>query len=280
MENKYNIDDIEDFLNQEMDATELAAFEKEMATNKELAAEVDFHEDVIKGIQGAAPMDFRKMVTNVHQEMKGEDFFSEIAETTEKVETTEAPSKLRSIFRRTSRMQGLAIAASFAALIGFSLWILNQPPNPEQLFADNFAVHQDVLSVEIADRLAETGFGTNKEALATLQSGIDTYKSGDYQSAIDQFNAFETAAAEDALTPYAQFYEAVALLKTGQGEAAQSELLNIVDKANFPLQNEAKWYLALTYLQQHKVNEAKAILENLTTVESYKQKALKLLNTL
>ncbi len=280
MENKFNIDDIENFLNQEMDAGELAAFEKEMAADKELAAEVDFHGDVVKGIQGAAPMDFRKMVTNVHQEMKGEGFFSEAAETTEKMETTAPPSKLRSIFSRTSWGQGLAMAASVAGLFGFSLWLFTQPANPEQLFADNFAVHQDVLSVEIADRLAETGFGTNKEALATLQLGIDTYKSGDYQSAIDQFNAFETAAAEDALTPYAQFYEAVALLKTGQGEAAQSELLTIVDKANFPLQHEAKWYLALTYLQQHKVIEAKEILQTLSTVEGYEQKATKLLNSL
>lgn len=279
MENKYNIDDIEKFLNQEMDTEELAAFEKEMAADKALANEVDFHADVVKGIQGAAPLDFRKMVTNTHQEMKEEGFFLEAAETTAEQQSDQTTAKDAKV-RRIGMFNRLAIAASFALLLTAGWFMFSQPSTPDQLFADNFAVHQDVLSVEIEDRLAETGFGTNKAALATLQTAIDTYKSGDYQSAINQFNAFEATAPEDALTSYAQFYKAVALLETQQSEAAQKELISLADKTNFPLQNEAKWYLSLAYLKQNKVTEAKALLQNLSTVTDYEQRVKKLLNKL
>jgi len=277
MEKNYNIDDIENFLNQEMDAAELAAFEKEMAADKALADEVTFHEDVVKGIQGAAPLDFRKMVTNTHQEMKAEGFFSEAAETTAEQQSDQTTAKEAKV-RRMGRFNRLAIAASFALLLTAGWFMFSQLSTPDQLFADNFTVPQDVLSIEIADRLAETGFGTDKAALAALQTAIDTYKSGDYQSAINQFNTFEATAPEDALTAYAQFYEAIALLKIRQSEAAQNELLSLVDKANFPLQNDVKWYLALTYLQQNKVIEAKALLQNLSTINGYEQKATNLLN--
>jgi len=276
MEKNYNIDDIENFLNQEMGDAELAAFEKEMAKDEALKMEVDFHEDVVKGIQTAGPAAFRAMVSGVHGEMKAEGFFSESTEEQQAEQTTVKEAKVR----RIGMFRQLAIAASFALLLTAGWFMFSQPSTPDQLFADNFTVHQDVLSVEIADRLAETGFGTNKDALATLQTAIDTYKSGDYTNAIEQFTAFETTAPEDALATYAQFYEAVALLETGQSAAAQNELLSIIDKANFPLQNEARWYLSLAYLKQNKVTEAKAILQNLSTVTNYEQKAKKLLNKL
>ena len=79
MEKNYNIDDIENFLNQEMEAEELATFEAEMAKDEVLVEEVHFHEDVIKGIQTAGAKDFRQLVAGVHNDLKKEDFFSEKA---------------------------------------------------------------------------------------------------------------------------------------------------------------------------------------------------------
>jgi len=277
MDKNYNIDDIENFLNQEMNAEELAAFEKELATDEGLANEVTFHEDVLKGIQNAAPLDFKKMVSGVHAEMKQEGFFSEetTEETTEKVVQKEAKVRSLSMFRK------LAIAASFALVLAAGWWALsNQTATPDQLFADNFKVHQDVLSVEIEDRLAETGFGNNKKLLISLQSGINAYKTGDYTAAITQLKAFQNAAPEDPLTTYAQFYESVALLKTGEVATAEGHLLPLTQNANFPLQNDAKWYLSLAFLQQGKTNAAKAILQEIQDVERYRGPVNKMLKSL
>ena len=275
MEKKYNIDDIENFLNKEMDAADLAAFEKEMEADKDLAGEIDFHADVIKGIEGAAPLDFRKMVGNVHEEMKTEGFFSD----TQIDEVVEINTQQEATVRNISLFRRLAIAASFALLLTVGWFLLNQQPNtPEQLFADNFTIHQDVLSVEIEDRLAETGFGTNKEALTNLQKGMDDYTAGDYQSAINQFSLFQSTAAEDALVDYASFYKAISLLEIGKSAEAQSTLEVTVKRAAFPLMDDAKWYLALAYLQQNEIAPAYSLLKELKQTTVYKERATDLLN--
>jgi len=275
MEKNYNIDDIEDFLNQEMNAAELAAFEKEMAADKELAAEVDFHEDVIKGIQGAAPMDFQKMISETHGVLKEEGFFSEEAVEQTKASTIKKEAKVRRIgFSRV-----LAYAASVALVLFAGWWVFSsQPTQPEQLFANNFSIHQDVLSVEIEDRLAETGFGTNKEALNNLQIAIDNYNSGRYQEAVDQFSAFQANAPQDGLASYASFYKAIASLKLNNAEVAETALEALVkQKDRFPLAEDAKWYLALTYLKQEKIANAYPFLKELSVSGAYKEKATQLL---
>ena len=275
MEKNYNIDDIENFLNQEMDAAELAAFEKEMANDEALKTEVNFHEDVVKGIKNAGPMAFKDLVAGVHSEMKTEGFFEETV--TDKVEdqtvTKEAKVRSISIFRR------LAIAASFALLLTAGWFMFAQPNTPEQLFADNFTIHQDVLSVEIEDRLAETGFGTNKEALNKLQQGINSYTAGDYQQAINQFSTFQSAAGDDALADYARFYQAISLLETKDISKAQEILEKLITKPSFPLIDDANWYLALIYLKQDNKQGATFILRTLSLSDTYKERAAKLLES-
>jgi len=276
MEKNYNIDDIENFLNQEMDAADLAAFEKEMAADKDLAAEIDFHADVIKGIEGAAPLDFRKMVGNVHEEMKTEGFFSD----TETDEVVENNTQQEATVRNISLFRRLAIAASFALVLTAGWFLLNQPNNtPEQLFADNFTIHQDVLSMEVEDRLAETGFGTNKVTLNELQKGINAYNEQDYNIAISTFNNFEGIAPEDALINYAKFYKAIALLKTEQVSTAQEVLERIIEQPAFPLIDDAKWYLALIYLKQDNKQGATFLLRTLSLSDAYKERAMKLLDS-
>lgn len=270
MENKYDIDDFEKFLDQKMTPEESAAFDAELKTDAVLANEVALHDDVVKGIKNAGSIDFRNMVANVHGDLKEEGFFLEKEEQIVEVKPT---AKVR----RISFARSLAIAASFALLLVAGWFLIAQPASPEQLFADNFTIHQDVLSLEIEDRLAETGFGSNKETLGILQNGINSYQSENYEAAINQFNAFQTAAPTDALIDYTTFYEAIALLKTGKVVAAQADLLSLSQKTAFPLQNDAKWYLALTYLQQGKSHEAKPLLQTLKQTPAYQNRVTKML---
>lgn len=276
MEKNYNIDDIENFLNQEMDAEALAAFKKEMANDKDLAAEVDFHQDIVKGIQGAAPLDFSKMVSNVHSEMKEEGFFLEEVEQAA-TSTTKEEAKVRSLgIRRV-----LAIAASFALIVFAGWWLVSsQSTQPEQIFADNFAVHQDMLSVEIEDRLAETGFGSNKALLNNLQKGIDAYNIKDYPTAISIFEQFEQTATEDPLVNYAKFYKAIAFIETNQLAKAQNSLEQLAEKPNTSLINDINWNLALVYLKQNNIQPAVSILQLLTATETHKVKAETVLKSL
>ena len=277
MENNYNIEEIEEFLNQEMDSDALKTFEQKLQKDKTLAEEVKLHQDVIKGIESAGPIDFRNMVSGVHKDLKNEGFFSEKEEavtTTKKVQPT---AKIR----RFSLVKKLSIAASFALLLTAGWFMMNQPATtPDQLFASNFKKHQDVLSIEVADRLAETGFGANKALLTNLQTGIDAYNAGNYANAITTLNNFQMAAPQDVLSKYAQFYEAVSLLELGKMSEALPKLQNVAQTDNFPLQNDAKWYLALSQLKLNNTVAAKNLLKELSTVATYKTKAEKVLKSL
>ena len=272
--NKYNIDDIENFLNQAMDKEALNDFEKEVNSNKDFSEEVGFHKDIIKGITEAGAMDFRKMVGNVHQDMKAEGFFLE------KETIATSPKKQTASIRRLPLMRNLAIAASFALALSAGWWMLSKPIAPEELFANNFSIHQDVLSVEISDRLEETGFGTNKAVLNGLQEGINYYLTGEYEKAIAQFSVFEIAAPEDALTSYATFYKAIALIATNQLSAAQQLLEPLSQQASNPLIEESKWNLALIYLKQNNSPAAKVLLMELRNTTTYSQKAAEILKKL
>lgn len=156
--------------------------------------------------------------------------------------------------------------------------MFSQQSTPEQLFADNFQIHQDVLSLEIEDRLAETGFGTNKEALNNLQQGINEYTAGNYQQAINQFSTFQSAAGEDVLVDYAHFYKAIALIKTKDISKAQEILEKLAMKPSFPLIDDANWYLALIYLKQDNKRGATFILRSLSLSDTYKERATNLLD--
>ncbi|MEM6316016.1 MAG: hypothetical protein AAF960_00010 [Bacteroidota bacterium] len=276
MEKNYNIDEIENFLNREMDASELAAFEQQMAKDEGLAEEVTFHQDILKGIDQAGAADFRSIVAGVHEEMKNEQFFSE--KVADKV--IEKNAQKEATVRRISFGRSLAIAASFALLLVAGWWILSQPTDPNDLFQNNFAMHENVLSIEIEDRLAETGFGANKVALADLQTGIEQYENGDYTAAIATFQNFKNVAPNDPLSNYATFYESIAFLKTNKITEAQGSLVDLAANTAFPLQEDAQWYLALTYLKLENIDAAKTQLEQLQPSDKYGTKAKQLLRKL
>jgi len=158
-------------------------------------------------------------------------------------------------------------------------WFFSQPVTPQQIYASNFSMPTDVLSVEIKDGLAETGFGSNNDALEGLQGAMDNYNTGKYEVAVQQFRNFRNTAPEDVLVNYTKFYEAVSLLKTEKFADAQQQLENL-NVATFPLQNEVQWYLALTYLKQGKMDDAKTILQALSKVAEYQSRATSILNKL
>ncbi len=275
MKDKYNIDDIENFLNKELNTEEMTAFDKKMKEDTELATEVSFHEDVIKGIQTAGVTDFKNLVAGVHSDMKEEGFFVASQDKVQKTEKKEAKVRSISLFR------SLAVAASFALMVVAGYWVFStSPATPEQLFASNFSIHQDVLSTEIEDRLSETGFGTNKKALAVIQDAMNDYNSTQYEASVKKFTVFQQLAPEDALTAYASLYKGIALLKNNQVAAAQKELELVHANEQFPSNKEAKWYLALTYLKQNNIPLAKPLLQELSSVETYQAKAKKILQQL
>ncbi|MEM1327937.1 MAG: hypothetical protein AAGI23_18405 [Bacteroidota bacterium] len=272
MKDNYNINEIEAYLNKEMSEAERIAFEQRLEVDGELAKEVEFHRAVVGGIDKAGVLDFRVMVGEVHQELKGEQFF-EAKTVAQKPET-----KVRTM--RFGRRRILSIAASFAVLLVAAWWLFLRPISPEQLYANNFELPDNQLTTQIEDRLAATGFGTNKSALRTLEEAMTEFETGNYVKAISGFRAFKTAAPQDGLVAQASLYEAVALLELNEVTEAQNLLLDLVQNDASTLQEDAQWYLALSYLKIENTATALEWLNQLNDSAEYGTEAQRLIQKL
>lgn len=276
MAKNYNIDDLENYLNGQLGDEDRQAFQKELEADETLAAEVDFHQDILKGINSGAEQDFRGMVGNVHGKLKSEGFFA--AEETSARKIGEKQTKIRNL--RSRWVRGLAAAASIAILISAMWWLFLQPASPDAIYANAYTPAPDVLSVELDDRLSETGFGINKAALIGLQNGINTYNSGDYKAARTQLLAFVNDAPEDGLANYAKFYAGLAAMEMGDYMTAASELNFLSTIENFELSNDAAWYAGLSGLQIVDIDFAKASLKKLLNDTEYGERAREILEDL
>lgn len=272
MAKNYNIDDFENYLNGQTSAEERAGFQRELEQDAELAAEVEFHQDILKGINSGAEQDFSQLVKNVHGKLKTEGFFAEAA-------TTQQVQKEAKV-RRIGWVRALSLAASVAVLLVAAWWAFFQSPTPEAVYANVYTPAADVLSEPVADRLSETGFGINKAALQGLQNGITAYQSGDYQLARQQLLAFKTVAPTDELAPYASFYAALSALELEDYAAARTELATLTNQANFELSNDATWYAGLAALKAGDLATAKQQFTTLVNDAEFGERAQGVLSDL
>jgi len=253
---------MQEYLDKIMSEEESTAFEKELNSDEELQLDFELLKDIEQELGNKEVVDFKKKLSGVMDQP--------IAATTVKKQS----GRVFSLSRRV-----LSLAASFLVIGLTAWWFFSQPASPQQIYANNFSTHPDVLTVEIEDRLSETGFGSNKEALDQLQKAVDNYNKGNYEVAIQELSNFRNTNPADVLAKYAQFYEAVSLLKTEKLAEAQKQLENL-NVSTFPLQKDAQWYLALAHLRQGNADAAKPILQSLSTVEQYQTKATSILNKL
>lgn len=255
MDKNYNIDELENFLNQEMKEEELTNFKQRLETEKGLKEEVDFHASILGGIQHSAELDFRALVQNTREEM--------LQEENKVVKNSKIKQKPQAQVRSLGSRRVLALAASFALLLVAAWALFLRPISPERAFANNFDTPKDVLSIDVASRLEETGFGTNEAALKQLQTAMQTYQSENFEQARQQLGAFQAQYPNSEFAEEAAYYEALSAMNTQDYEIAQAKLVELANNSNFSLQTDARWYLALNSLNIGKIEAARTLLESL-----------------
>lgn len=149
----------------------------------------------------------------------------------------------------TLRWQLFAAAAAVLLLVFFTYgYYQNQTDN--RLYADYFDDGQ------AQEYLAVRGENNNDEA---LQKALTTYQQGDYTNSLLQFKALKEKNPFDSQL---LLYTGLSAMQTSDFYTARqvfNQLLSLdVDPAD---RASARWYLALTYLQQEQVQQAKAELK-------------------
>jgi len=147
------------------------------------------------------------------------------------------------------------IAASLLVLFGLSYFVLFQNNvSNEELFAQNFEPYRNViLPIERGD--VSTDLKTQ---------AFTAYEKGNYKNAISLFSKLQ----ETQTNLYYVFYKANSYLALENTKEA-IPLLQKYIASNGTFTEKAKWYLALAYLKNNNIKEAKEILQNIEKEKSY-----------
>ena len=232
---------IDRYVQGEMEEEEQAAFEQRMQTDEALAGEVAMQQDLMGHIADDKKKALRQELKNL--------FSDEAAES--------APVKVRQL-----NVRKLLMAASIALLAGMSYWLYQTQQNTsEKLFASHFEVYV------IQER---SSGNTNNYEQAKAEA---FYQQGNYAEALELFNNLPQ-------TPSVLFYQGNCYLVLEQVPQAIEAFDKVIAEKDSPLVFEARWYKTLAHIKQNKKAAAKAVLQEalssprLTEAERKKASAL------
>lgn len=176
--------------------------------------------------------------------------------------------KGHAIPKRTAYLIPLSIAASIIIAVG--IWFFSfrdTRPLHERLFAQSF------------EAFDSPGSGLTRSETSTELTlkgkAYAAYDKGDYVVAIHLFKQ-ELQKNDDAIT---HLCLGNAYLASGDVTNAEETFFHMTT-VHQDLITQAKWYLALTYLKQNKMEKTKATLWEISKSSTYGEKARKLLKAL
>lgn len=178
MENEFDHNKIEDYVNGKLDSSSAEAFEAELAKDEDLAKEVAFYKDLRVVAEVAGEEDFQKMTNEVVAELETEGFFAANAQKQEEAKKETARPKLR-VLRAESR-KWLALAASILVLISVGTgWWANANYSDSSIAGRQF-------DAEIAASANRSKQGTDD----VFAEGLTALSNGNYEQAASFFATF------------------------------------------------------------------------------------------
>uniref|UniRef100_UPI003592F06D tetratricopeptide repeat protein n=1 Tax=Aquiflexum sp. TaxID=1872584 RepID=UPI003592F06D len=217
-----------------METQERIAFENTIALDKVLSQKINDMKVIFEGVEEAA---FRNNLNEIHQELE--------MDTTEFAEPRKSADKVEKI--KIFPWKSFSIAASFLLITGFFSWLLLFRPDPnERLF---MAYYQ-----------ADPGLVTamSSESNYEFDRAMVDYKSANYQEAIARWEKLiQDKPGNDTL----QYFLGTSHLALKNTDPAIFYFDAVVVKEESAFYEDARWYLALTYILAGKEGEAKEVLD-------------------
>ncbi len=216
---------IELYLEGQLTGKELETFEKELKTNKELAAELNLYKEIQINLKSKFQNESDKISTEKTLSTLGGKYFKEEIK---KQHTPRQSANQKTIF------MWLGIAATI-------LFLLCSFPWKTSLYK-RYAIHPslqltargDLNSINVKDM--EVAFNTKKYAQAQ--------------------SLFESYLATDTTSLQIKFYNGIIALELDQFDTANKTLMPIY-QGNSAYKSEATWYLALLHLKQNQLDVCK-----------------------
>jgi len=223
-------DQIDRYLLGKFNEEEEKNFQQNLEDDTELAKDVKKRQSIISGLEALGNEKMAERIKSVRQKMKEDEIKSN--------------PDVKKNNGRIVRM--LLAAAAISALFFFSWQFLsNHNNNPEQLFAQSYQpyatsiVTRDVNSAE------------------NLVQADAFYKARNYQAAIPLLN---TALTNQPSNSNLELAIGNAYLSSDQIDQAIIHFQNIIQRKDPLYVDQARWYLALSYLKNNQKEESKNLL--------------------
>lgn len=245
---------IEQYLSDSLPASERQAFEDKMRQDPALAHEVELHRHLHEAIYNESQ---DTLVAQAIQKAAYNYFADKPQE-----------GKVVNMLSSLSSLYWLAASVSLVLLIGGGLYFMNNyiSPSNQALFASNFTVYE-------APVLFRSG---EKEEAPILQNAFIEYNQKAYQKAVDLF-VKSLQENPRQIVPY--FYIGQCKLTLNNPQEAISSFQKVIDHGDNAYVMQAKWYLALAYIDTNNKKQAISLLRELSQQKgSFRERAIHLLS--
>ncbi|PHI20747.1 hypothetical protein CEQ90_06770 [Lewinellaceae bacterium SD302] len=163
---------------------------------------------------------------------------------------TESNGQVVPFYRR--HFYALAACLLFLLAAGIYFILPNNVASPQELYAANFEPYRNI-AVDIT---------RGEDNLSVKERAFLAYEQGNYREALTYLGQLEA-------TPVNDFYAGQAQLGLKKFPAAIDDLFPLAQMDDFPLQQQANWYLALAYLGNEATADAKQILSTIAGEEGH-----------
>jgi tetratricopeptide (TPR) repeat protein len=234
------VEQIEQYLHDEMQPQERKDFELRLAADEELRKEFELYNS-INTTMSASPNEnaLRKTLEQMNKKYFAED----------------------TVVRKGSFKKWLAVAASLVFIIAISFYFLSNKPSAEKLYAQ-YAQHE-ALNIQLRGNAVDSL--KEKAAIA--------FNNKNYNGALP---LLETSLQQQPGDVQIQFSLAICYLEAGKFIDAEKIFLQI-ETGQSAYADAAKWYLALTALKQNDLVKCRSRLNSISSSSAYFTKAKGLL---
>lgn len=266
MDTSLDIVKINKYIDGELKGASLESFEELLKTNKVLAEEIKFQQDIYKSLKAKSEFENEKktIISFINDLEQNTDIANVEQERVEELlnETNIKTDYKKPIFRKLLPFVSLAAAA---AILFFLFGPQFNNISPAQLADNNFEPYVLATFMDDASKLE-----------ANYRDGKLAYDDGKYEASLNYFDAY-LLKKPDIQT--VQLAKGSAEFKLERFDAAISTF-NEIAKTESLLSDDANWYLALCSLKKDDKNAAATYLKKIGANSNYKQQAAQLLKKL
>lgn len=247
------------YLNQEMTLEDSKTFEKLISEDEVLAQEVDFHKDLLGGIELSGDRELQGRIQQVATQLESEGFFRKKVggRSSDEVQQTRSGSRIQRLFQ--PRYLAIAASATMILVIGFFL-LKPSSPNYQQLYSQSFQLDKPLLEEQL-EKLDFTGMGDPNQAQnKSLLRGLEAIEAGDFTRASSDLTEHLDKYPDDEV---AAIFLAQVWMNNQAYDKAYARLA-LISKRESTYQTKALWYMALSTLQiPSKSDETKKLLQQI-----------------